>query len=158
MSQHKYILNCDNYWYVKIRIGDKYERKIFNFTKYHGKRRALKKALEYRDNILKKYGLFNRLKYKKAPDKFRQKKELAVIGVYLTNHLNHNGTKTLYNWTVRYSINEKEVKRHFSVFKYGFKKAFQMACQLRYANSGELIIIDKDLCPEIPEVPYKIMN
>ncbi len=44
----------------------------------------------------------------------------------------------------------------FSVIKYGERKAFKLACQVRQKHSGVLIIVDRNALPCLPDVEYII--
>jgi len=147
----KYILRVDNkYWRVKVRVGQEYYNRCFAFIKYGDEETALKQAVTWRDRILKKYGLIDRLMYKKSPHRFKNHPFGPVIGVYL----NYNPSTDRWNWIARYSVNEKEVKKYFSVSKYGSHDAFRMACKTRYKHVGKLIVVQPDLMPCKPTVPF----
>jgi len=150
----KYILIDGNSWRVKIRIGFDTIQQYFNFNTCGGKKKALEQAVLWRDGTLEKYDLLDRLLYKKSPDYFKHRPAAPIIGVYMS----YNSVTDKWNWSTRYSIDEKEVKRHFSCNKYGSKIAFLKACEVRYAHAGKLRIVNKSLMPCLPKVPYKIVH
>lgn len=144
----KYILLIDDKYYrVKIRVNKSILNKCFYFVKYGGKKKALDAAIKWRNVLLKKFGLEDRLNYKKSPDYFRQNKTNAIIGVYKTC------TDGRYSWTAHVC---NGTKRHFSIKVYGNKEAFIMACKVRYQYHGTLRVINKKLMPCKPTVPYKL--
>lgn len=150
MNPPKYIIRVENAWRVKIEQGDHCATtKQFNFDKYRGIKRALAKAVIWRDIVLCDWGMFESLNYKKGPDLCSTKTH-ACIGVYISNTI-YRG-KLFYNWTSR-----GQPKRHYSINKYGNLKAFQAACAYRYSCFGTIIVLNKKLTPCKPGVPY-IMN
>lgn len=156
-KKHKYISQVNNSYRVrfnrnKIIICCKY----FGIGKYANKQEALKAAIKYRDRELKRHGLLHRLKYTKTPDEYRANKKLACIGVYFTTKVHAYGICS--NWTARTMNNGVEVKRHFSINKYGYEKAFQMACKVRHKHSGPIRVISPKLLPEKPKVPYRLSS
>jgi hypothetical protein len=145
MKKNKYIVRCDKYWHVKIRIGPQVLHKCFSFSKYDGIKNALEQAIQWRNDALEQHGQLDRLGYKKAPDRWSTKTCCPIIGVYRT-YTKDKG-KIRYNWTARISHKGKEVKRHFSIRKYGEREAFLKACITRKAYCGTLMLINKKLIP-----------
>lgn len=156
MKKTKYILQEKTTWRVKIAIGkNKTIVKRFNIEYYGGLKKSLQKAIDYRNEILRRYGLLDRLKYEKSPDYYKANKKLACIGVYFSITQQTNGLFT--NWTARYSENNAERKKHFSINKYGYEQAFLKACKIRYQHCGPIRVLNKELLPCKPSVPFIIL-
>ncbi len=152
IKNRKYIIDIDNiYWRASIRIGVDRISKCFNFNKWGGKLEALNGARDWRDKLLIKHGLTDRIGTKQKVNIFRKHAKTPFIGVYNTVH-RRDGNRYI-NWTARYSIDKQETKRHFSIFKYGYDEAFQMACEVRYQYCGEIIMtMPFHLKPKVPFV------
>jgi len=118
-SERKYILKANNAWRVKIRLGETFFNKQFHIDKYED---ALSEAIKCRDQVLKQHGCLERLNFEKSPDYYSKKKVSPCIGVWLSQESSH------WSWTAR-TPNDR--KRHFSIEKYGYNEAFQMACKVR---------------------------
>jgi hypothetical protein len=161
MNPPKYIRRGNNHWRVIIRknkIG--ICNRQFSFHKYGGVKLALDAAIETRDSVLKKYGLLNNLNFIKAPDQYKtSRKNQPVIGVYFTKVIYKRKDKphVRANWTTHSFVNEKEVKKSFAINKYGYEQAFLKACEVRYRHSGTLRVINVDMLPCTPTVPYVIV-
>lgn len=159
LSYEKYIdHHKKGSWRVKIKIGGKYVQKFFGFKKFGNQENALKAAIEYRNEVLKKHDLSHRLSQenKFQTHSLRSKKPM-IIGVrFIHNKYNKIGGTTY--WIAEYSENGKKYKRHFSIQKYGFQEAFLMACKVRYEHCGKLSIYNKDKLPCEPDVPYILRN
>ena len=142
----KYIGLYDNHWRVRIKVRDKPSINIiFNFNRYGGKKNALILARKCRNDTLKKLNQLFRLNYIKSPDIYADERKInPIIGVYMTF------TQTGVNWTARCSIKGEEIKKHFSINKYGEKTAFLKACGVRFKHSGKLFIINRDALPCLP--------
>jgi hypothetical protein len=108
-----------------------------------------------RDEILKSYNLLENLEYKNTPDMYQKSKTQACIGVRLTWNKQKNGI--FYNWTAVYRVKGRDLKKHFSVRKYGNEEAFQKACEVRYQQVGPIRVKNKDLLPCKPKVPFVII-
>lgn len=156
MKQRKYIIREKTAWHIKIRLPDKtiYNKRI-NIIKYGGVKNSLKVAVDWRDEILKKYKLLDRLCFKKSPDFFKTNKQLVCIGVYFSIHHQKNGPTS--SWIARCRIKNKEIKKHFSIKKYGYEKAFLKACEIRYQHCGPIRVLNKKLLPCKPSVPFIIL-
>jgi len=136
----KYIIFVDNqYFKVKLRLGiNKYKSKCFYVSKYDGKKGALNAAIEWRDMMLTDHKLIRRLDFKHSPQIFMQKSNSPHIGV----HLNRG------NWTCRYTLSGREIKKHFSIAKYGNVEAFKLACNVRKKYCGKLIAKNTNKIPQ----------
>ena len=148
MKPVKYISKTEYSWRVKIAINQKQYFEYFCFNAYGGRKKAMIAAKIWRDAFLEMHGMIDRLDYIKSPD-FYTSLDKAIIGVFKSH------TTTSVNWTARYAINGTEYKKHFSVNKYGERKAFQMACKIRHEQCGKLRLINRKLIPCLPKVPYK---
>lgn len=145
----KYISDCQTRWCVKIRLESGLYRRSFSFKKYGGKCKTLKIAIEYRDYILRINCMSDLLNYEKRPDMFAHETHTnPIIGIYQNNNNGHE------NWTTNIQRNKKIKKCHFSIKKYGNKKAFLLACYIRYSVCGKLIVINKNKMPIHPDVPF----
>lgn len=152
-TSEKYITETDTNYRVRIRINKGRLVKCYSFDKWGGKDRAFLLAVQWRDKTLKKYGLTDRLKYIKSPDLFTNGSKInPIIGVYETQ------TSGNFNWTARVKLNGEEIKRHFSVRKFGNRSAFLEACQIRFKTYGKLIVINRAALPCMPNVPYKFQK
>lgn len=155
MKNPKYIIQVDKkYWRVKIRLDKETANKCFNFDKYGGKGEAQIAAILWRNKVLKKHDLLDRLNYEKSPNFFHNYGTNPIIGVAL--NYNYQCNKYVYNWTVRYSNNGKEYKKHFSVNKYGTEKAFKKACEVRFKYCGKLRVLKKEDMP--CKLPRRLLN
>jgi len=91
------------------------------------------------------------LDYKYAPDSYKTTVRIPVIGVYLTKTRQSNGI--FLNWTARYAKDGIKFKKHFSINKYGYDEAFQMACKVRYQYCGVIRLLKNvGLKPNVPWV------
>jgi len=155
MKAPKYISRTDAAWRLRIRHRKREEfNKHFNFDKYGGIKHALYAAIEMRDQLLKKYGMFEFVNRQKSPDLQTLRKSKPCIGIFRARNI-QNG-KTFYNWTVTIHKDGKQSKRHFSINMYGEELAFLLACEARFKHSGPLIIVNKKALPCKPSVPYII--
>lgn len=152
MKIKKYITKYDDNIRCKIRFGQETVSKWWSINKYGSEERAINLATRWRNAQLKKHNQLFRLKYKKNPDLYKNAKH-PIIGVYFTYHKQQNGTIST-NWTARVSIKNKEVKKHYSIIKYGYKEAFLLACEFRYKHVGTLRVINKKTLPCVPTVPH----
>jgi len=149
-SPKKYITERSDNWFVRIRTNEGRKVKCFSFNKWGGKCAAFLLALKWRNEMLTKYDLWERINFEKSPDIFAgAEKVQPIIGVYQTNSSGN------INWCAHFQINHLVTKRHFSINKYGDKTAFLKACKIRFKNSGKLIVINRDALPCRPDVPYK---
>lgn len=139
----KYIGLYENHWRVRIKQRNKPAINIpFNFNKHGGKKTALVKARACRNKILNSSGQISRLNFEKSPDLYAyETKTNPIIGVY------RSLSGYLFSWTVRLSICGEEIKRSFSINKYGEKEAFRKACKVRSQYMGTLIVINKSAMP-----------
>jgi len=127
--------------------------KFFSDKKYGGKRKSHLAAKKFRD---KKYAELE-LSYlitRKTRSRQRSPTKDGIIGVKYYDYL----SITPY-WQAHGSENDQQWSKQFSVYKYGSKGAFLMACKERYKRHGTLFIHDriKDL-PCRPDVPYKLIK
>lgn len=133
----KYIFSVDKlYWRVGVNVRGIKTVKCFNYEKNGGKQEALKKAVKWRNDILRRNGLLDRLKYKKSPTYYRLNSVNPCIGVRITTNVTC-GKKRIH-WTARYSIDEVAHKRSFSIAEYGYERAFHLACEVRYKYCGPI--------------------
>lgn len=137
MKPQKYIIRQKRYWHVRIRITyDDKVTKCFNFDKHDGVKNALAYAVIWRNQVLKKHGLLERLNSVYSPDYFARRSN-RIIGI----HRNGN------NWVARYSVKGKEFKKGFSINKYGDKGAYIKACSVRRKHCGKLRLNNRRLMP-----------
>lgn len=155
MKAPKYIGRTEISWRLRIRHRHREEFcKHFNFEKYGGIKSALTAAIDLRDRLLKDYGMFEYIDCKKSPDLQTARDSQPCIGVYRTK--NWQRGKLFYSWTVTIHKEGKQSKRHFSINLHGEKGAFLKACEERFRQSGQLIIVNKKALPCKPNVPYLI--
>lgn len=153
-ANEKYIIELGDHWRVAVKTPDGRKVKCYSFNKWGGKSASFTLALKWRDEILKKYDLTDRLKYLKSPDLFTCGSKIhPIIGVYQT--CSNQNTKPTFNWCANIQRDKTVTKRHFSINKYGNKTAFLMACRARFKNSGKLVVINPDVLPCKPDVPFK---
>ncbi len=145
----KYIKQHPNGYEVFIpNLATRY----FSFSRFPGAN-ALYIAVAWRDAQLKE----NDLMYLLGNLYQRPKTSNAVSGPFSpiigVNYQMQKKTGTFYcGWSARYSFEKKQRNRFFSINKYGQKKAFLMACYLRYQHCGILYV--KCRPPFEPGVPY----
>jgi len=152
VTTHKYIINIDDlYWRVAVSVKGVRKVKCFNFANFRGKRKAMEYAKAWRDKWLEDHELLWRLDYKHAPDSYKATARIPIIGVYITK--TRQSTGIFLNWTVRYAKGGTECKKHFSINKYGYDEAFQMACKVRYQYCGVIRLLKNvKLKPDVPWV------
>ena len=141
---------------MKIKQGKNRYTKHFSFEKCGGKEKALEQAIEDRDRALKERGMLQYLKFDRAPNLRRQtiSNDQPIIGVYKT--YSYKTERTLKQWTARRSDRSVPTKRCFSIRKYGNESSFIYACIWRFKMCGPLIVINADVLPCLPTVPYII--
>ena len=156
MKIEKYIIKVENAWRVRIRFNYEYidKTKQFNFDKHGGEKEALKKAIKYRDGLLKKHNLLDRLNYNKSPDFLKSNNNNPCIGKYF--NVRHQSNGLVGYWIARYQIDHKQGKKAFSVNVHGYEGAFLKACKIRYEWCGKIRVINKELLPCKPNVPFII--
>jgi len=132
-----------------------------NFTDnfYGSKTKALKAAIQFRDNYLKKIGKLHLTNKFTNSKRFRHTLNVSgVLGVQLaTKEVNSHIYES---WTAYGMINNVGRRKSFSINKYGYVDAFIKACNARYEICGTLSVFCniKDL-PASPGVPYnKVKN
>jgi hypothetical protein len=163
MAEHKFIYrhdregpHADHGWIVFwTKNGDwRQERKTKYFAdkKNGGKRKALKNAKEFRDNKYEELGLSEMLKSKKVI-KYHNLSNSGVIGIGL------RGKGDTRAWYASGSKDGESWSTSFNIKKHGEKRAFLLACFVRYKKSGILQITGKlsDL-PCRPTVPFNRMR
>lgn len=151
MKGHKYIRQVsDISLRVKITVKNEIICKIFLFDNFGGKQQTLKFAIKWRDNILKKNNLLDRLKTRRSCNMLTNN-ITPLIGVF---DAQNNGYPI---WVASYSKNGVTLKKRFSILKHGNCKAFNLACEYRYNNCGLLRVNREDLLPCLPNYPYIIL-
>jgi len=119
-------------WRVSLRRRRKMHVKNFPDIKYGGRRKALRLAQRYRDEVVRQYSPLSRREFSNI---MRRNNQSGVVGV------NRRATGyRLKNGRMRYScfwdaiwptkLGECETA-HFGVNKYGEKGAFERACAAR---------------------------
>jgi len=148
---YKYISLFGERWCVRIRLQDTRLNKSFSFSCHGGVDSALQLAITWRDNMLKRLKLENALKVERRQTIFGRAKDInPIIGVHLSIGKSLSG-KEVISWAAR----GPDIKRFFSIAKYGEKEAFHRACKVRYTYDGCLIIINKKALPYRPIYPYR---
>lgn len=149
MKAPKYITRVDVAWRVKVRHYGIEKTKHFNFDKYGGVKLALNAAIDWRDQLLTKYGRIDYLNRVRSPALSCKIKvpTRPCIGVYFADNR---------NWVAACQINKNYIKKSFSINRYGNELAFLLACEARFIANGKLIVINKEAMPCKPEVPYTV--
>jgi len=147
----KYILTTDQGYRVKVRTPYAAVSASFSVKKYGSEEQALKAAVAWRDNLLAKHQITERLNSDHSPHYSTTVGNNPIIGVHLARATGN------YAWIAKYGKGKGEKKRSFSCAKYGSKGAFLKACETRYEYAGTLHVIDKDLMPCKPTVPYRLI-
>lgn len=131
-------------WSVRILLPNGFTHsKLFTDGVYEGKGRALKKAITYRNKMVKKYHLEYKMKYSHnhnmtgPRDRFNPSKT-GVIGVIRVARVRPNITH--YSWKgYWWDRKTKSIKQKtFAVIRHGECGAFQWACKARYEACGPL--------------------
>jgi len=147
MAAHKYIMQTDRCWRVKIKRGEFRTSKQFDYLKYAGIDRALKAAIIWRDWIIESQGLLlmdDYIDIDRSPNLVSKTITQPIIGVSL-NRL---------SWRARFHRDKRQIIAHFFIATHGNVGAFQMACKARYENSGTLVVLNKQLMPARPKSPF----
>jgi len=138
MKTLKYITRIDSNsthcWWVRIQEVPKptYIQKSFSDGQYGGKRKARLAAIEFRDKTL--------AKMPKQRQLHLHGKRRWGKGYCLMVRTRPNGVVDI-GWIAHYwdTIKKKQRKKYFSVNKYGYRKAMQLAKQHReFMLTGEL--------------------
>ena len=139
---------------AQIKIVAPPGNKFFSDKKYDGKMKALNTAMKWRDARLRDQKQL-RLLDSALPTTGRVRNTSGVVGVAYQK--SRNGCSG--RWMARMKKSGKYYNKSFSVNAYGYKEAFNKACEARYIQSGNLIItVPMDKLPCIPKVPYEIHN
>lgn len=167
MKKHKYIGRIDykHTHAYQVRIcylsSETTHSKLFSDGVYGGKRKALKAAIKWRDQIATDLGIEHLLKisHKMAQPMPRQtwkRNSSGIIGVvYATNY--KNGKEGAY-WEAKFQVNKKQCGKSFAVSKYGEINAFKWACKIRYEKAGKLYVYAGVEFPCKIPVPHEFIS
>lgn len=141
---HRYIRRIDNdrtrthSWHVTIRSRNQAVTRHFSDSVHGGKRKALKAAIAFRDEILAKvrtpsYAAWLRRK--------RRNNTSGIVGVarYVNVSQTHRQSEYPYWQAFWRDNNGKRHTRTYSVLKYGERKARQLAIEARQTALQELL-------------------
>lgn len=140
---------CNGYM-VRFQANLRIKSKFFNANKL-GVREAKKAAVKWRDEHLLHHEPLNELNKPRTNIYNRERCTNPIIGVSLTQT---NGG--YFAWVARFSIGGSQQNKSYSIEKYGFDEAFQLACEKRYQMRGKLIVINSEMIPCLPDYPYEI--
>lgn len=141
----KYIHELDAAYRVRVKHKNLVFCQYFNFHKYGDKELALDAAVSYRKRLLIKFGMIDSLFFGRSPDLNQSATNKPCIGIYKTHTVQRG--KIFYNWTARSQIDYISTKKHYSIAKYGNKRAFLLACKHRFDTVGKIVILNKKLLP-----------
>lgn len=129
---------------VRILYPDMILRaKLFSDLKWNGKDNALKKAIAYRNKILKKYKLEYKLEMPCnciGPRNRYKSSTSGVVGVALAKKVMPQGD--YYCWTGSWWDHQKQTikSKSYGVLLHGECSAFQQACYARFKKCGTLYV------------------
>jgi hypothetical protein len=131
IPENHHIYEHQKSWLVQIKNRGKIKTKNFSYQKYNGKENALIEAKKFRDNFIKENKIKLSERFVKA----------EIEGVGLTTDKRKNGNASQY-WQAIGVENGKQVTKRFSINKYGFEEAKNLAIQARETlvrgnNEGE---------------------
>ena len=119
-------------WRVSLRRSGKLFVKNFPDRKHGGHAQALQQAIAYRDGILREYPPTSRVEFANA---IRRNNRSGVVGVGLVTSRcrKADGTaRSVQYWEAILPTQPgKNTKRRFSVSRYGFDLAFELAVKAR---------------------------
>ena len=127
---------------------DKYDSFLFSDSVHGGKRKALLKAREFRDDEFKKRDIESRLNPKwrvgegVGPHSRQRNNTSGIIGVSKVVQLHQDGW-TYTAWVAYWRENEKQTRKQYNCFKHTEAVAFTLACIDRIKNAGSLQIVNK---------------
>jgi len=128
--------------YVRIQRDKERFVQFFSDTEFDGENGSLEAAIKYRDKILKDTSLPTRAQHSQTASR---KSDSGIVGVTLHTAVDtRRRTKHAYDmWKAWWSpqIGKPKV-RSFSVIKYGFEHARQMAIEARENGLKEMQDID----------------
>lgn len=127
------------YWVRVTRAGECHS-KLFSDGQCGGKRKALKEAREYRDELLKKLSDLTVTRKQRA-ETVTSRNFSGIPGVRYVEEVTRSGGKeyTHAYWEAQWSPRPyQRKKRRFSVKKYGDETAMQMAIEAREQGVAEM--------------------
>ena len=140
-------------WYVRLYEGQDCHSKTFSDGRYGGKRKALRAAKAWRDEVLagiEARGVQRRQRGR-APTLFSGRSSSGVDGVKLRHHIDPRGYRAV-SWAAEWHDRPyHRVTRTFSVRKYGYRGAFLWAAYTRAKAIGEEIDLRKLITPPPPD-------
>lgn len=167
LKKHKYITRIDanNTHGYQVRIcyqsSNITHSKMFSDNPYGGKRKALKAAIQFRDQIAKDLDIEHLLSIphasrKQIPRRSYKTNSSGIIGVNFIRDYKDNYEN--YYYAVKYQENKKQRSICFSIKRYGEKEAFKLACKIRYEHAGKLYIYKNFKFPCKIPVPYEYID
>lgn len=129
---------------VRIIKGDRHNylvQKSFAFSRFGGEKKALIAAKKFRDQQIVK------LKIKKNPSR----NKFGLVGLFI----GFSGTiinPQKYFWVAVFNRDGNNIRKTFSIAKYGYKEAFRKAAIVRAEETGE------PLQTKIPRKPKYIKD
>tara|TARA_R110002096_G_C14509493_1_gene716005 strand:+ start:60 stop:1214 length:1155 start_codon:yes stop_codon:yes gene_type:complete len=120
IPENYYISEYSHHWMVQISIDKKPKTKNFSFRKYGSKKEALKKAISYRDKLVKDNNIDLKKRFKKS----------KIPGINRTIATRRNGVKVAY-WQAIWTENGKQRTKRFSTKTYGENEAKELAIKHR---------------------------
>ena len=150
MGNQKFITRVKNGWQVRIKNPEgNQDSQWFADSAYGGKDKALKRAVRYRDKLLKQYKIS--LEHgRPVPRQTSNKTKTGIIGVTCFDGI----------WKAHYfnKVAKKQENKQFSISKHGECEAFQLACKYRFDKCGKLRVYKSNNFPcEIP-VDYELIG
>lgn len=154
-------------WNVRVLLPNGTTHcKLFSDLKYGSRNKALSKAINYRDKMVKTLKIEYKLKipYKMTGPRERYKTSTSgIVGVIRVVDIKPSGE--YFSWkSYWWDRKEKTTKtKHFSVIKYGECDAFRQTCRARFNMGGTLYVYKdrakyKTPCPIPRDVAYKFIK
>jgi hypothetical protein len=134
-TKEHHIFRIGKGWQVKAIIQGKQQTKFFGFNKYEGEEKALKKAVQYRDNLLKKRGDF-RSGHSSYETRFYYPNGIGtsttgIPGISLSKQEGAEGDIYSYFSTTICIKKDEVINRQRSIKRWGFESALEQIAAIR---------------------------
>lgn len=132
-------------WWVRVyKGGNVVASRLFSDSVHAGKRKALKAAQRFRDQMVVAYGIppATKVRYHRCD---RRNVE-GYVGLSVTVDCRERPSKAF--WTARFIRDGRQAKQSFSIRKYGYEGAYRLAAKVRRQATGHPV---PKTCPPPPE-------